>query len=70
MRALANGLARNHQIVRIFGLNAIAQRFDVAASWRRRIELGVTDPDLKDRLVNIFAKAKTSPEGCIQYHAR
>jgi hypothetical protein len=29
------------------------------------VELGVTDPDLNDRLANIFAKAKASPDGRI-----
>ena len=51
----------------IFGLKAIAQRFAIAAIMEavNSVGLGVTDPDLRDRLVNIFAKAEASPDGCI-----
>jgi cyanuric acid amidohydrolase len=32
----------------------------------KSVGLSVTDPNLKDRLVNIFAKAEASPDGCIR----
>jgi cyanuric acid amidohydrolase len=32
----------------------------------KSVGLGVTDQNLKDRLVNIFAKAEASPDGCIR----